>query len=204
MEEECEGGQTWSNLEWRAVRLRDSRLGRTRYSREDLRSRIMSLRYLRPQTPPLPIWGVWCCQQLCSWGSPPPPQRKETLRHLVVLKTENQGLFLINFIFLVFLLLGKLWALLETAVQLLTSNWKQKLVLFILIYGMQVRFLFMFHLDGLFSKFWNLNIILCFSPYKKLYFIKLGLSDNIIWEFILTNNPRSRKLCSQRHLLCIS
>lgn len=35
----------------------------------------------------------------------------------------------------------------------------------------------------------NLDIILCFSPYKKLWaFIKLGLSDNIIWEFILTNN----------------
>ena len=48
----------------------------------------------------------------------------------------------------------------------------------------------------------NLDIILCFGPYEKLWaFIKLGLSENIIWEFFLTNGSKSRKLCAQRHLL---
>lgn len=61
----------------------------------------------RPQTPPL-LMGVWCCQRLCSWGSPPPTPEKKTRKYLMILKTENQGLLSSISFFPVFLLLGKL------------------------------------------------------------------------------------------------
>lgn len=58
-EKNVKGGQTWSNLELDGLSgWRDSRLGRTRYSREDLEfRRIMRAEpwLFEPQTPPLPM-----------------------------------------------------------------------------------------------------------------------------------------------------
>ena len=51
----------------------------------------------------------------------------------------------------------------------------------------------------------NLDIILCFGPYEKLWaFIKLGLSENIIWEFLLTNDLKVESYVHKDTYCCIS